>query len=550
MKVRFILLLWSGLCSACLLHGQAIIEQAEVEVFDQGVNDYPYAVGGYYGNMAYVMHRPAIRLSQGEFAYLWYPSKNSSYRDRILVKYNLILEELWRTEFELDTEEDIIHTFANDTAIVVLSYRYFFSEDMHRVFARTFSRDSGTVASPQIIHQARGKSNQYLLISPAIDDQSFLLYQYQPVQGKKRIRIFEDYLYTDETLGYRIIKAGALTFKHMDLNLNVLNEGTIKLNPLPRGKTYAVACQLDDDANIYVSLYDRPSNFRLIQYNCRSQQQKTLVFDEFKDYWNEEEPYYTHVPPVIGRNGKAYLGIAQREKVQGTWMTQQFEVLTFNFPENIIDRRRRIQTSSTLLVQVSKVREAFGMRPAKVFDQYLIRDVIEMPNGGIWLVTQKYEYDFYGRTYAIPTPPHAASYRIQELIMYEFDPLGKFTRALVIPSHQQLDDQDDYGSIFYRMNIDRERGEIDMFTHEMAGEEANEPPRTFYRKIDLNNASYTPRVQVFEGKRRTHHYFKHYTVWLNDQIVALMVEDGTTGDTRVLSLDLARPPELEPDEND
>ncbi|RMG17484.1 MAG: hypothetical protein D6730_23970 [Bacteroidetes bacterium] len=537
---------WQTICILILgcfwglsgLRGQAIISQVEVDEFDEGVNGYPYETGGYYGNLTYLMHKPAIHLNAGEFAYIWYPSKGG-FQKRILVKYNLLLEEQWRTDFELEGEEEILHAFANDTAIVMLTYRYFYSDRTHRVMARTFNLQSGNMHENNFLYQHQGKSNEYLLFSPASDGQSFLIYHYEPAKPKGRLRSFWDYLYLDETLGYRIMGAGKLYFSHFNLMLEPLHRDSIDLQLQPRHKSYAIACQLDAEANVYVSIFDKPNSLRIIQYDCDQRKQQTLVLEDFINYWDEEEPYYTHLPLIVGSNERLYLGMAKRQRLRRTWQTQRYELIVFDFREQFIDKSRQVETSSTLLVQTSKVREDYGLRPAKVFDNYVIRDILEMPDGSLWMITQKYDYDYHNSNFITPAMKYGNNYKIEEMILYKFDAAGKYVGALIVPFMQRLDDYSGFSEMFSSMYLDKDSRELHLLTHEMSGEKLTSPPRTFYRKIRLDHWDFTPRVQVFEGRRRTQHFFKNYTVWLNPQIVALMVEDGSEGRTYVLTIDLA-----------
>ncbi len=536
-QLRLFIILFCFLYPGFSLYGQTIIGQVEVKEFDGGVNDYPYEVGGYYGNLAYVMHQPALRLSEGEFAHIWHPSK-SGYRERIVVKYNMLLEEMWRVEFKLENEEDIVHAFSNDTAIVLLTNKYFYNDHSHRIFRRTISLDSGRVSTAQIIHQINGKNNQELMISEATDKKSILIYHYELEKPKGRLRVLRDYLYTNETLGYRITGAEKMVFRHFDLDLNELNQGEIWLNPIPKNKSSVFSCQLDPHSNIYVSIYDKPSVLRVIRYNCESKDQQSISYDDFPDYWYEQDPYMTHVPPVIGSSSRVYIGMAERVKLRSVWQTQSYTVVTLDFNTGLVDESRQVETNSTLLVKASKIRQAFGSKPAKTFDKYLIKDIIEMSNGHVWLMTQKYDYDYHSSGYAAPNANYRISYKIEELIFYEFDQDGEFLRSLIVPSYQRTEEESDYAGLFYSLNIDRESQEINMLTHEMTGEKLTQPPRTFYRKIDLVTGTFTPRVQVFEGKRRIQNFFKYYTVWLNPTVAILVVEDGSEGRTYLLSVDL------------
>lgn len=529
------------------LGAQSILNKVELKKeFDSGVNGYPYDVGGGYSPLAYAMHDPAIRLSEGEFAHIWNPSKGN-FSKRTIVKYNILLEEMWRKEFELDHEEDIVHAFSNDTAIMVLTTKYYYLNNSYRLLLRTANIDSGYMSDSKVIHQCFGKSNQELMLSLSPDRQSILVYYFEPSKKTSRLRVYRDYLYTDESLGYKINGAKKVLFKRYDLHMNQLNEGEIILDLLPKHKSMVFACQLDDKGNVYTSIFDKPSFMRVIMYDVKTQTQKSLSFDGFLDYWTEDDPYITHIPPVIGNHGKVYLAMADRMKLRRFWQTQSYEIVAFDFNAGVIDQTRKVETNSTLLVEVSKARQEFGMRPLKAFDKYLIKEIIEMPDESLWLVIQKYEYDYRNNNYFAPSPLFATNYKIEELIFFEFDPLGEFKRSFIVPSFQRPEGVDDFESLFYNIKIDKKAQEIHMLSHEMRGEKLTEPPRTFYRKIDLREGTYTPRVQVYEGRRRINNFFKYYTVWLNSSVATMMVEDGHDGRTYLLSVDLLGEPEEEED---
>lgn len=516
-------------------HAQEIIDYVHVKEFDSGVNGHPYEVGGWNSNIMYKSHDPAISLPNGDFVYLWEPSKG--FRKRILVKFNVLLEESWRHEFKLDSEEAILHLYESDSAIMLLTRQYDYRSRLHSVMYRSFSKDSGNVSKAKFFHRVSGRYSDIPFMRISNDGQSLMFYQYINENKNKRVRLYGDFQFGDERLGYRITQATHLQYAQYNLQLEKIREGNIELN-LKDNKTYVLDCHHDSKGNIYISKINRAENFSISRFDVSTENIQELSVNEFPKFWEEEEPYYTLMPPYISDIGRAYIALADRRRMRGSWHTQNIEIVSFDFEANKVDRSRSIETNSSLLVKISKAREKFGIRPARKFDSYVLKEIIERDNGELLLLSQRFYIDQFRHPQSSPQDPMEANFRLEEIVMYQFDALGNFMRAIIIPCLQRNIEDEDIEGMFFEAHLVEEEGSLHIVTHEVSGEEVQGPARTYFRRVDLDTGEVTDRKKIFEGKRRGNHFYKHYTEWLNNSLLALTVEDGDDGRTYVITVNL------------
>ena len=160
------------------------------------------------------------------------------------------------------------------------------------------------------------------------------------------------------------------------------------------------------------------------------------------------------------------------------------------------------------------------------FDQYLIKEIIEMPDESILLLTQKYES--YNLRQSITPQGMIRSYQsiAEEILLFEFTPVGKVQKAIIIPLRQKAATDLERISRFYTHHLNKETWEMQLITWEDGGEKRLKPPKIFYRKVDLKEGTYSDRQQIFEGRRRNQFFLKAYTLFLNPGVAVMMVLDG------------------------
>ena len=165
-----------------------------------------------------------------------------------------------------------------------------------------------------------------------------------------------------------------------------------------------------------------------------------LEYEEFSDLKEIQEDYTTHFPPATGENERLYITLAERVLRGKRKGTKAFQIINFDFEKEEVDLTRKVEVTSTLLVSAEKQREKFGLRPLKRFDEYLIRDIVEMEDRSLWLITQKYQSTDYrsaaGRDQALRT---SYEQNIEEMVLYEFDSTGNITQVIFVPSSQRTE---------------------------------------------------------------------------------------------------------------
>ncbi|MEM6766652.1 MAG: hypothetical protein AAF655_17075, partial [Bacteroidota bacterium] len=265
---------------------------------------------------------------------------------------------------------------------------------------------------------------------------------------------------------------------------------------------------------------------------------------DFPDYWKENDIYLTHMPGIIGENGHVYLAISDREKARGNWHTFGFKVLDFDFIKEEVNTKRNVRTNSTVHIQVSKAREKYGLKPAKRFDKYMILDIRMMQDQSMWLITQKVEEErlvssFSGTSGFLPK----MGMHLQEIVMFEFNPEGEFTKSIVIPSQQYSFASETQPSLFFQLTYDQENNVFKILTEEKSGDKLNLAERLFYREVDLNTSEVSERKLIYKGRRNFQLWYKFYSVWLNHSILATMVEEGYREKVYMMTIDLNAEPE-------
>ena len=515
---------------------QSVLGQQEIKDISIGEVVYPYESLDSGGRITYMAHLPAIKLSEGEFAYLWKPQRKSE-RMRIVALYNVVMQERWQTSFKLEVGEEVIHLFRNEEDLIVMSYEYEWQNREHMVYIRKLDLLTGDHGERERLFSHKADVNRELFFDFSPDGQQFIVYHYDRFDAVKSFNLLYDYLYSDERLGHRANRAEMVRYSRYNTRLEALGKGQIPINPDGSPRIWAMGCQLDNAGNIYTTLYEEKTTLSIIQYNVATGTSEKLSFDGYPNMYRMTDPFDTHLPVEVGNFEKAYVTIAEREKRGGKKQLQELNLITFDFRAGVVDERRKVNVNSSLLVGVAKHKRAFGLKADKSFDNYLIKEIVEMPDQSVWLITQRYEYSYLGGGfYETRSLANSQASRIEEVILYDFSPEGNFRKAVVVPSFQQADHAKDLAGHFYTLNVDRDSYEMHFITHERSGENLKGPHRIFYRKVDLKTGDATPRKILYEGEKKGQGFYKLYTVWLSSSVVAMLVEDGYNGKTYAVSV--------------
>ncbi|MEM7655858.1 MAG: hypothetical protein AAF399_06995 [Bacteroidota bacterium] len=540
-----LMICWSLLLSLPALGmAQSVIGTTKLKRFPtEGFDIYPYDYLDQYGYSAFVAHDPAVRISDGEVVYLWHEER-SGFRDRSLRKYNVLMELVWETELTLERQEEILHLYYQDTTIFVLVSQYQPFQNQHIVKAYRFGVESGEQYEQDEIWFLGGKDDRYPQFELAPNREEFLLYYFAPQNPNKRVSFFYDFIQRDERAGYRVTGAEQIHFARFNLELEKVQEGIILLG---NKKLLTVGCQLDNEGNVYALSFLKPEMLKVFQYHAQSQEQRELELAEFVPILDLRDPYSTHLPAVLGRDERVLIARSKRKKKGKDKGTKGFQIIEFDFQNNRIDTSRNLVTTSTLQVLVEKERKDFGLRPAKRFDDYMIRDILELPDSSIWLVTQKYTF-LSSRSRPSSFDYGPTDQQMDELVLYEFTPESKARQALIVPTSQNSQFLAERMGQFYQMNIHPTSGNLQLITREPSGDELKGPDRLYYREVDLNGPTVSERIQLYDGDRREQFYLKAYTEWLNPDIVSFLMIDGEGGTAYGVSVNVVMPPIEEEDD--
>ncbi|MDX2283114.1 MAG: hypothetical protein NW241_03090 [Bacteroidia bacterium] len=529
-----------ALLSAGSARAQAVIAEDRLKDFPSDPAwMYPYESFGREGWEYYIEHDPVLRLSDGEFLYLW--RKRFSWRgDLSIRRSNLFLETIWEQDVELAEEEHVLHVLRTDSLAVLVTHTYEMLRQQHTVRARGFSLASGAPQEPVILWAMQGRSDQEAICEPAPDGNGFMLYSLLPEQPEDRVTLYSDYIRPDGRLGVRASRAGGLRYVRYDSTLNRISDGQFSL---PWKKATFLGCHADAGGRLYAAWYEARRRLHVMQVQPGGQT-RTLTYDAYPKPQQWTDGYLTQFPPLVGRHEQVYLSIAERLNGGRLRGQQAFQVLAFDFQRETVDLSRRIDVSSTLRVAVAQAREAYGLKPRFSFDHYYLHGQYELADGRLWLAVQAVH-----RELAAQLPPgnvaDRPSQRNEELIFFEFGPDGSPGRTLIIPTHQIVELPAERMGMYYSLALDPVSGQGRLITREPADDKLRGPERIFLRRIDLNQGTIGDRKLLYEGKRRSQFVLNAYTEWLNPDLLTLTMLDGDMLDAILLTLNLSAEPEPE-----
>ncbi len=529
LKTFSFFLLLSGFLALPKLSAQEIIGQHRLKDCSVEKSIYPYGWIEYGGDYHEVGFKPIVKLNESDFAYLWKPIMG--FRKYMLTSFNLLMEQHWEIEVKLEEDEDIFHVYRADDQVVLLSYMYKSLERMHNVRARKFAAEDGSLEEQRFIYQYWGKNYQVLGYDISADSSTLAFYHFLDDDNNKKVRNMGDYPYPDGGAGFKVTNSTRAAFQVYNLQLDTLSKGEMPLLSSMKAKSYVVDGQVDNEGNMVFTIFQEPHFLAIHRHDIASGENQMLRYEGFSDPF-KNTPYGAMLPPHIGREGRVYAAFAGRERLRGRRYTRFFKVINFDFGKGLIDSSRTVPISSTFQVQLNKTREEVKLEPETIFDHYLIRDLIEMDDGALWMIAQKYERGSQPKRVNARTVNLDDTYvsTMEEILLFEFEPRGKIHKVIMVPLLQQAILPMERVGRFYTYQIDKQNQILHLVTREYDGEKHTGPPRIFYRKIDLQAGSYSPRQQIYNGRKRTQYYLRDYTLFLNSSVAILTVIDGDMED--------------------
>ncbi|MEO1451734.1 MAG: hypothetical protein AAFV07_19550 [Bacteroidota bacterium] len=301
--------------------------------------------------------------------------------------------------------------------------------------------------------------------------------------------------------------------------------------------------QIDNQARVSIIRTEKKGRLLIDRYDADlTGEVQQLGYDTGLDRYEWQDFYQMLLQPEIDHQGNIYLAMAKRETRGKERGLKRLKLLEFNFDAGLVDTSRSVSVGATLKVGIQKQREQFGLKAEKRIEHYALRDILTLPDSSVWLVTQKHTLGAYQAT------PNGQRYqdmgqRIEELVLYQFNPQKKLRQALVIPSAQLLQKPMDRISQGYVADFDPESQELRLLFRESSGDELKGPDRLYFRRVNLETYAVSPRVLLFEGRRRAQYFLKPYTQWSNQDIVTFMLQDGDDGNFYTISVNVAADPE-------
>lgn len=519
------LFLFIGLFLASNLPAQDIIGQLHMRDFSVDKSIYPYGWLQYGGDYHEVGFKPIVKINESDFAYLWKPELG--YKKRNLSCFNLLMEQQWESEIVLEDEEDIFAMYLEGDTIILLSYHFKVMDRMHHVKARKYKASDGSFIDLSFIYQIEGKSFQVVGYDFSTDSSKLVFYHFLDNQNNKKVRNMLDYPYPGGGAGFKVSNSDKAYFQVFNRRLDTLAYGEMELVSQLKTKSYVVDGQVDDEGNVVFSVFQEPNFLSVHRFDIETKTKKMLKHEGVPDPF-KHAPYGAMLPPHLGKDGRVYASYAGREKIRAKRYTRYFKVINFDFGRDLVDSSRTIPITSSFQVQLNKSREAFNMKPETIFDHYLIKDLIEMDDGKLWMIAQKYERGTQPKRMNSRTINLDDTFvsSMEEILLFEFEPNGKIHKVIMVPMLQQAILPMERVGRFYSYQLDKEEKMIHLITREYNGENHNQPPRIFYRKVDLEAGTYSDRQQIFDGDRRTQYYLRDYTLFLNPFVVIMTVVDG------------------------
>ncbi|MDX1909451.1 MAG: hypothetical protein SF053_20595 [Bacteroidia bacterium] len=539
---------WMGLLLGSPVRGQAqaVTGILKLKKFPSDVPwVYPYESMDADRQDVLIGHDPAIQVAEGEFVHVWRPELRSM-RARIVRKYNLLMEILWETEVELDDNETIEYLFRRSDTLCMLTYQYRYGARAHIFQVRPFMIGTGEALPVQELWQLEAPGSRDVFATMSADQQALALYYFDRKQGRVEAATSRNEMRLDGTYGLRVYGADRVKYRIFTGNMTRFSTGEVEL---PGRKFTVFDCQPDGAGNLYVTGYEKKAGVRVFFAGIDSGAVSSLFWDDFPRVRHQDDPYITRFVPYLGRDRSLYLACADRVPTGPRRGIKAFRVARFDFARQELDLRREVEVTSTLLVNAEKQRQAAGLRPLRRFDEFLVREVIERPDGTVWFVAQKYHVNSYSDALPAASRPYLSEEETEEMIWFEFSPEGSLTRVMFVPMAQVTRTYLERLGQFYSLTLTPDSARVRIVSWEPEQQGFTGPERIFYREIDLDSARVSPRVMLFEGKRRSQFLLSAYTEWLSEDLISLVLIDGEQGDAWSVCVNIRAKPEEESEEN-
>ncbi|MEM6264180.1 MAG: hypothetical protein AAGI38_16815 [Bacteroidota bacterium] len=463
-------------------------------------------------------------VSEDKFVMVWKPSFRGN-RRRLVSCFDSKAKLLWESELNISNNENLIYIFAQDGMVNLLSYRFDPQTRAHQILAHRYEAQEGEYISSQTLFMVIGDRVEPVGFNFSPDGQQILLYVFENQVKRPSITQLTQFPLGEWNLGQKITNVSHLRFVRLSRNFDTLQSATFPIDVWLREKSYALDCQLDNAGNIYVPVFKRPEALRIVQFDASLNESREMVFQPYPDPFNDP-PYDARLVPEVGNNGSIFAVTAKRVKNRGKKEIESLQVIEFDFDHMRLDQKRYVEITSGFRVKVAKEREAVKLRPNVPFDHYEIREVIELPDQSLWVVTQRYlknrQLEYINGVQA------ATSFdtRHEDIILYEFSPEGKVQKAIIIPVIQRAENLRERMTRNYQLNVFPDRMRIDMITREAPSGKPYKAPMLYKRSINLKDGTFTGPYPIYDGRRRDQYHVPTYTAWLNESIAALLLLDG------------------------
>ncbi|MEM6802656.1 MAG: hypothetical protein AAF696_14705, partial [Bacteroidota bacterium] len=497
---------------------------------------YPVGLGTLDGQDMYQAFSPVLRINSGEFVHVW-KAERTRYDERRVSKYNIFQETIWETDIKLEDEESIDFVYQEDEQIIVLGSLGKRHSKEQMIIAHILTQDSGKLVQTRIVHNQRLKSDQTLFFEASPDSSKLLYYYFQHPKPGIHTRVSYFYTRQDNRVGYRYKNVDKVHLKIFDRKLNLLKDAELRVNS---PKEAIMDCRIDNDGNVYAISFEKPAILKAMQYNLATEEQQTIVYEDFLKPSDMNNRFNTRFPSFVGSGQKLYLPKAERKSYGRDKGTKAYELYCFDFQKGELDLSRRIDINPGLQIEIEKQRKELGIKPLKRFDEYLMRDIFETAGGDLWFLIQKFQ------TSSLENPGYGNyweetvnNYELGEFIIFQFSPEGKAVKAMIIPSYQRISGFMERLFFDYHMQIDKEKGKISLLTYEPSEQKFRGPERVFWRGINLRNGEISQKKKIYEGERRYQFFLNPYTLWMNEDILSFIMIEGDNGSAYRISVNLA-----------
>lgn len=500
----------------------------------------PYDMLDLTGFMVFPRFDPVVQIGNGDVVYLWRPGFAGMTR-RHLTRFNLFMEPVWDIEFRIEQNESILYHHTIGDTVVVLTAHDQFREKRQDIFAHYFEPDSGKLIRKVLIAEFIGSTESPVFFTSSKSEETLLFFQLKREAGNKRVSYYTDYLNTRGEVGFQGMKMTEITYSSFTRDLQQLHTGTFSLQLEKKSKL--VDLSPDDHNNLYLSWFDNPDELSIEYIQLETQERQTMRTSGFPRPEMLRYLYDTGFPPYIFEPGQVYLPMADRIEKGRDRGIKSFEMIHFDFTTSEVDVTYKVDIGSGLLVAVEKSREEINARRLRLFDQYIIRDVVKLEDGKTWMITQFFSHDnFRGISSTSPGVQQTFEQYVGELVIYVFDSLNQPEQAIIVPSSQSIRGLRDRMTQFADLHFDETAGKLKVLFREDSGDNYRGPGRLYYRSVDLETGVVSPRKLVYDPRRRTHHTPFAFIEWINGDILQILSYEGDDERLYGVSINLALPP--------